>query len=416
MKIRPTVILFLSLLAPFQALAAQNCGGGQSETHSKEIQVEFRTDESDIDPTYRDNALRLEEITEHLAAIRRDKRIHILSIQFCGAASPEGSARLNRRLAERRLKSLESYVRFRMDIPDSLIVRNPSYIPWAWLRSQLDSSEIEYADEAVAIIDGWSLEGDGRIEELKALRGGSVWREMNVRYFRDMRNAYAVFVTYREDAAEREAPMASVDPLLARAESSAPALKRSAVPYVTPAPEPKPSDWTRRLCVKTNAIGWAMLIANASAEIDLGERWSFALPVYYSGINFFSREVKFRTVAVQPELRFWPVPESGLYVGAHLGMGYYNFALGGQWRYQDRDGRTPALGGGIGGGYRKAIWGSERLFLEISLGLGVYDARFDRFVDEPGGVFDSTFHKTVFRIDNAAVSFVYRFDFRRRER
>ena len=99
--------------------------------------------------------------------------------------------------------------------------------------------------------------------------------------------------------------------------------------------------------VKTNAIGWVMMVANASVEIDLSRRFSINLPFYYSGLDYFTRRAKFRILATQPELRFWFAEKRRVFVGAHFGVASYNFALGGKWRIQDHNGTSPALGGGI---------------------------------------------------------------------
>ena len=35
------------------------------------------------------------------------------------------------------------------------------------------------------------------------------------------------------------------------------------------------------LYLKTNAVGWGMLISNLAVELAWGQYWSFVLPVYY---------------------------------------------------------------------------------------------------------------------------------------
>ena len=98
--------------------------------------------------------------------------------------------------------------------------------------------------------------------------------------------------------------------------------------------------------VKTNLVGLGMLMGNLGVEFDLGRYLSLSIPVYYSALDYFSPTVKFRTFAAQPELRVWPMTnEDGLFIGAHAGFAYYNFAFGGDWRYQDHDGTSPTLGG-----------------------------------------------------------------------
>ena len=79
-----------------------------------------------------------------------------------------------------------------------------------------------------------------------------------------------------------------------------------------------------------------MLLANIAVEFDCAPHWSVQLPIYYSGFNYFTSRRKFRTFAIIPEARYWFRSDNqGWFAGAHLGMAYYNIALGGTTRYQD---------------------------------------------------------------------------------
>lgn len=86
----------------------------------------------------------MQEIIEFLRNIRQDSTINIVEVSFCGAASPEGSDQLNRKLARGRLTALENLVRQQVDIPDSIITHNDNYIPWEFLKSQIEDSELVY--------------------------------------------------------------------------------------------------------------------------------------------------------------------------------------------------------------------------------------------------------------------------------
>ena len=100
--------------------------------------------------------------------------------------------------------------------------------------------------------------------------------------------------------------------------------------------------WNRHLYVKTNTVGWAMLITNVAAEIDLGKHWSFTLPIYFSAWDYFTSDIKFRTFCVQPELRYWLDKNNhGWFGGIHGGAGFFNYAKGGDWRYQDHRREIP---------------------------------------------------------------------------
>jgi hypothetical protein len=187
-----------------------------SQERHTEICVGFRVNSMVIDSAYSDNAVRMQEIIDFLRTIRQDSTINIVEISFCGAASPEGSDQLNRKLARGRLSALEKFIRKEVDIPDSLITRNDSYIPWDYLKSQIEDSELIYKDEVIAILEEESLlvdyhhpntHIDNRIVKLKQLDNGKVWQQMHKLFFERMRNASAVFVTYKQELPPVQEPV-----------------------------------------------------------------------------------------------------------------------------------------------------------------------------------------------------------------
>ena len=267
------------------------------------------------------------------------------------------------------------------------------------------------------------------------LRGGEPYRYMLREFFPDLRSSVVVTLYFRSE----ETPESTQPPAVAPPPAPEPGLKPAendepqpaTVPDTAAAPErtdeageaipaligkasPEAKGWTPRLVVKTNAVGWAMAISNVAVEIDLSQRLSLNIPVYYSAWNYFSGTTKFRILAAQPELRYWPTRDRRLFAGVHFGVASYNLALGGKWRIQDHDGMTPALGGGVSVGYRMPLGRSDRWNVEFSLGAGAYRLHYDKFHNEPGGAYSSTVRKTFFGVDNAAVSFSYTFDLKKK--
>lgn len=159
--------------------------------------------------------------------------------------------------------------------------------------------------------------------------------------------------------------------------------------------------------LKSNALGWAMLVGNIAVEFDLGHHLSFNFPVYYSATDYFSSKLKLRTFTLQPELRYWIPEAKGLFVGAHAGVAWFNYALGGDWRYQDHNRNTPMLGGGLNVGYRRAISKNNRWFIEFSIGGGVYALHYDKFRNEPNGEWVASKKSTFYGVDHAAITFAY---------
>ena len=128
-------------------------GVAHSQEKHTEICIDFRVNSTVIDSAYSDNAARMQEMLEFLRTIRQDSTINIIEVSFCGAASPEGSYQLNRKLAQGRLSALEKFIRSEVDIPDSLITHNDSYIPWDYLKSQIEDSGLIRKDEVIAILE-----------------------------------------------------------------------------------------------------------------------------------------------------------------------------------------------------------------------------------------------------------------------
>ena len=386
-----------------------------SQERRKEIRIDFRVNVTTIDSTYSDNAANLKDIINYLQFINSDSTITILEVSFCGAASPEGSDQLNRKLALGRLTSLEKVVRQEVEIPDSIISRNDSYIPWDYLKELIEVRNMPYKNEILEILneDGQLVDYhhpnthiDDRIVKLKKLDNGRVWQQMHKLFFEDMRNASVVFITYKKDVPPVQKPVI--------------------VAPDTVVPQQEPVDTTKvveaeeytsnlRMHVKTNAIGLGFGITNAGVEIDFAEHWSFGISAYYSGWNYFKNSVKFRVNSFYPEVRYWFSPfNTGFFVGAHAGIANFNYAFDEIYRYQDHDTETPAIGGGLGIGYRLPLSKNRKWNMEFAVGAGVYDIKYDRFYNVPNGRLVDTHRKTYFCIDQAALSLSYAFDIKKK--
>lgn len=325
------------------------------------------------------------------------------------------------------MEALEKIVRSKVAVPDSIITRDSEYIPWNYLATMVDESDISHKEEILAILKG-ELEIvdyhggqhiDSRILKLRDLDDGKVWQEMNRRFFSRMRNACVVFVTFKH------IPPPTVvvpEPVIEEVE-----VPTDTIEIVEPAPividtVPNPAivaeQWERKLYVKTNALGWALAIANAAVEIDFCRHWSFNLPIYYSAYNYFSKTIKFRTFAVQPEIRYWFSTKencnNGWFMGAHFGLAFYNIATDGEYRIQDHDGTSPALGGGLAVGYRMPISKNNRWKMEFSIGAGAYKLHYDKFRNYHNGLLVNTEKKTYIGIDQVSVSLSYTFDLKRK--
>lgn len=172
------------------------------------------------------------------------------------------------------------------------------------------------------------------------------------------------------------------------------------------------------LYLKSNLIALGGAIANVALEIDIAPHFSINIPLYYSAWDYFRQTVKFRTFALQPELRYWISDENeGLFGGVHLGMAYYNIALDGKYRYQDHKMKTPSIGGGFCIGYRFPLSVNKLWNLEFTLGGGVYHSYYDKFNNTSrtsDGLLVGSKKNTYVGIDQASVSICYKIESKNR--
>ena len=372
-----------------------------------------------VDSTFVDNTARIADMRSFLEKVRDDSLTHVTRVQFKGTASPDGGYEFNRWLSANRLRTFKELVNSYIEIPDSIIMANESDIPWDEFRTAVAESDLEYRDEILAIIDEgpklvpWFNDRhiDFRLLKLKRLHGGRAWNSLKEPILRDLRYGEAVFEYYRK--------MFPITPPRAKFNDIA-----LITPVLTPAAETY-GLWMPHIYLKTNFIGWGMLMANLACELDIAPHWSFTLPVYYSGMDWFKSTIKFRNFTVQPEFRYWFWLKNdgryrcndGLFLGAHFEMSYYNFAFDGEYRYQDYRGRTPALGGGLSIGYRTPISRNHKWKMEFTVGAGIYPLDYSLFYNTPDvkdGQWAGRRKETYIGIDQAAITLAYTFDWERR--
>jgi hypothetical protein len=403
-------IAIIFAFSPFMSAQEMKPGMKREEMH-----VRYVVAKAKLERNYMNNAPVLDRIVEWAEEIQKDTMVNILSVEFCGAVSPEGSVPFNHWLSVARLNTLEKYVRKRVDIPEELIVRSDHYIAWDELKAMVLESDLSNKDEVMEVLNSENTSTgnnlDSRIAALKALDGGKTWRIIFNRYFIHMRNAYMVIVTDKSEKfyEQRRRNMVAAMPSLSTVAQSQ-SEPVSLLPVVAAASSALIN--TRYMYVKTNLVGLGLLMGNLGVEFDLGRYLSLNIPVYYSALDYFKPTVKFRTFATQPELRVWPMTnEDGLFIGAHAGFAYYNFAFGGDWRYQDHDGTSPTLGGGLSLGYRLPISKNKNWKLELSVGAGVYPLYYDVFHNlsniKEGQLYD-TRSKTYIGLDNINIGISYR--------
>lgn len=379
---------------------------------SDTLRIYFRLGSAALDMNYRQNAERCEEFIRNVKEIQESyKNEKIVDVDFHASASPEGPFKLNERLAQKRMEAITTYLRKKLQLDSSVVSITSISENWNGLRSMIEKDpQVPGRDEALSIMT--SGDDDEREKQLRKVNGGETWKYITKNFFPNLRVVrLLVHTQIRHPYVEFDRPAPVTDKPL-----HATTLQRLPVAPAVPAE----TQSLQRLTIKTNALGWSIMGMNFGIEYDFAPHFSVAVPFYYSGgLDYFKETIKFRGIVLQPEVRWWPVLQGGknggFYVGAHLGLGWYNFALNGDWRIQDHKGNRPSWGGGIGLGYKLRFAKRPGWGMEFALGAGVYDSKYDMFYNEGNGpYFDKAIRKTWFGIDNAAVSFFYEFDLKRK--
>ena len=398
---RPFIITIILTLFSVSASAQQMADS---------LRVYFRQGYSTFDPKYRDNQSQVDAFISRVKTFQSESDAFvILNVTYKAGASPEGTLEINRKISGKRSDNLTAYLRRHLTFADDVLHIEDVVEDWAGLGDLVAHSDMKYREEVLSLI---SSEHDTQTlkRELQQLHGGTAWRYMYTNMFPELR-AFNVYIEVGVRNPNLAVPTIA-DTDIAVADDFQPlADSLSFGPMSMPEVAP---EWTRRLRIKTNAIGWAMFMSNVAVEVDITRHISFTLPIYYSALDYFSRELKFRTFALQPEFRWWFTKPQGLFVGAHFGTAYFNYATKGDWRIQTGYGDRPLWGGGIAAGYRMPISKrNPRWEMEFTLGGGVYDVWYDRFYNEKNGPKEGSYHTTFVGIDNVSVTFSYSFDLKK---
>ena len=418
-------IIFLSLLLLgfFPRVYAQDKRGSES------VVIYFQKEKAIYDEEYRDNGIRLEEFFEKVQGYQSASRLVEIRIESIGTSSPEGDPLFNEIISNERQESLKKHILSNVDLPGHLFTQNHISQDWDLLASLIEADpNVTSKDRILDIVRNG---GEDRLERMQEVEYARPFWYIYHNIFPDMR---ACRITVYFKIAD---PVRSISPVRQnsievpylneiRWERPAVAPVSYEVHEADEAPEVEEKTvsekitvretTSRKFTLKTNAIGWGLSAMNVAAEVDIADNWSVHIPFYYSGLNYFTETIKFRGAVLQPEIRYHIPKVEGLYAGAHLGVGWFNYALGGTYRIQDAGGKRPTWGGGLGVGYKMHFRKNPRWGMEFAVGAGVYDARYDKFYNEHNGPYvEKNVHKVFVGIDNASVSFTYSFDLKKKE-
>ena len=336
------------------------------------LEVRFRLGQSDLDLTYGNNRRDLDAFVGHVKSMDLDSSADA-SICIYAGASPEGPSELNRRLGEQRAVTLRRALeqRLREEGLNGLASRISTVnqgARWGGLYKLVSDSDEPWREEVLKVLRkkdrhaaDWST--DPREEELRRMRKGAIWHELNTRYLPVLRSS-GTAVIMRE-------PLVVTDQVTGQRDTL---VLRDTVYYV---PEPIPyreaySYQGRGWTLKTNLLPWVAATPNIQFEHTLGHKnkWSInveAMMAWWTlSRNAYANEVIYGSV----ELRRWLGNRrvrntlSGWHVGLGVGGGYYDF----EWKSDGYQGE--AISGFVNVGYQHRFGRYRQWLVDAGVGVG----------------------------------------------
>lgn len=160
----------------------------------------------------------------------------------------------------------------------------------------------------------------------------------------------------------------------------------------------------RYMALKTNVAYDVIGVPNLSFEIQCCKHVTVDIPVMMSFWDF-SRKHAVRTVAFQPEVRWWiSTPGKGHFLGVHTHVAWFNVKWNDE-RYQAK--HRPLFGAGLGYGYVLPV--SKHWTTEFSLGIGYADIGSQVYYNIDNGALKRKDRKNYWGITKLGISFSYRF-------
>ena len=424
------IALMLLCLLGFSYASAQEA--------QESVVVYFQKESASFEADYKDNGIRMETFFDKVRELQKVSEFVMLKVESIGTASPEGDPVFNEYISELRQSNVEKHILENLEVPSDLFISRFISQDWENLAKAIEADpNVTSKDKILDIVRNG---GEDRLERMLEVEYSRPYWYIYHNIFPDLRACRITVVFDISDAVDsveiEEIEIPAEDDFMLLQKDTVESMKivkvngkkvivnssstdSYAAELVTTIKENRKKErhnFDRQLTIKTNAIGWGLSAMNIAVELDIARNWSISLPFYYSGTNYFKETIKFRTATLQPEVRYYIPSVTGLYAGIHAGVGWFNYALDGTYRIQDAGGKRPAWGGGLGIGYKTQFRSNPRWGMEFALGAGVYDAKYDKFYNEPNGPYvEKGIRKTFVGIDNAAVSFTYSFDFKKKE-
>lgn len=401
-----------AIIALFFAFGISAAASSISDT--LQFRILFPVNSSTVQAELFDNARALSEFKESYDKLSQNDSVSISSLTICGSASVEGDRKKNKLLAQRRALAVCQYLQREYSIPDSTI-KDVCAIPSETMEEYILSSlpetltgiDLPSIRRISSSTNGLQLklafrELDGRAEGInwrwykEHVLSPSRYVQITLYYSRIVEDAPSVRKMEEET---------SLEPIPA---PESPAVPESTAIMAEQEPQQEPECLKSEFRLGTNLLYDVATVANLYLEAGFAHHLAVNILATYSPWDIKRPNVKIRTLIFQPELRWYFADNfKGHYVGIEGHYGWYNVALGGKTRYQDRDGNTPLWGAGLSYGYVLPF--NEHWGMDFGISAGYANLKYDCFYNIENGAKFTTMTRDWWGPTKVGISIYYQF-------
>lgn len=382
------------------------------------IEIRFRQSVSALEPDFMDNRAQLDSLSGHLRDFLGSSPSYSISrIRVVGAASPEGSVGINRRLSHQRASSIFGY--FTDFAPEADALTTFDYVGRDWnglYAMVLDDDAVPSRDlvlellrQITSSINSGNPDNSANLQKLKDLDGGKPYAYLYRTKFPRLRESRLYieysspdFITHRVtlDSGLPSAPVTDV--------TAGSVLYRD----LSPVRHCRPF----YMNLRTNLLFDALALPDIGAEFYVGKNLSVVANWMYGWWDNDRSHRYWRAYGGDLALRWWfggkahEKPLTGHHIGIYAGVVTYDFEFGGKGYMGGIPGgtlwdRCQQLAG-VEYGYSLPV--SRRINIDFSIGVGYLGGQYQKYVPRDNHyVWQSTHRLKWFGPTKAEISLVW---------
>lgn len=340
---------------------------GIAQTETDSVRIHFRVSQTELDPDYNGNGLVLDSIFRKLSTdtmLLSGPTHKLCNVRVLGAASPEGSVELNRKLSQKRAESIFNEFRKRGFLNGVTPTFNFLGRDWnGLLNGVVKDKNVPCREDVITLLS--SIVGPNPpahpLADLKRLDGGIPYKYLLENIFPSLRESNLV-AEY-----ERLYPKIRVpDFALSQPDISIDISDEILPISYTPAIVTKDSH-PLYMALKTNMLLDALLLPNIGAEFYVGKNLSVTADWMYGWWDRDRSHYYWRAYGGNLGARWWfgskahEKPLTGHHLGIFAGVVTYDFELG--------------KGGIMGGIPRGTLWDRCNFISGVEYGYSLPVAR-----------------------------------------